>query len=111
MSKRNFNFAWSEYKSDQASAKLYLTFTNVDLTNVRCQTVIIVPAYVCNITCVCALVCVFTFMCVRVHHTYMCVGTDGATDIWVHVFLWCSVCQDMAGVSRLHKPEAEEPGT
>ena len=28
-------------KSDQASAKLDLTFTNVDLTNVRCQTVII----------------------------------------------------------------------
>ena len=31
-------------KSDQASAKLDLTFTNVDLTNVRCQTVTIGPA-------------------------------------------------------------------
>ena len=31
----------TQYKSDQASAKPDLTFTNVDLTNVRCQTVII----------------------------------------------------------------------
>ena len=30
----------------QASAKLDLTFTNVDLTNVRCQTVIIGPVRV-----------------------------------------------------------------
>ena len=30
-----------QYKSDQASAKLDLTFTDVDLTNVRCQTVIL----------------------------------------------------------------------
>ena len=36
----------TQHKSDQASAKLYLTFTNVDLTNVRCQTVIIGPVYV-----------------------------------------------------------------
>ena len=40
----NFNFAWSsrtQLKSDQASAKLYLTFTKVGLTKFRCQTVII----------------------------------------------------------------------
>ena len=30
----------TQYKSDQTSAKLDLTLTNVDLTNVRCQTVI-----------------------------------------------------------------------
>ena len=34
----------TQYISDQASAKLDLTITNVDLTNFRCQTVIIGPA-------------------------------------------------------------------
>ena len=37
-------FGRTQYKSDQASAKLDLTFSEADLTNVRCQTVIIGPA-------------------------------------------------------------------
>ena len=53
--KTNFNFAWLDKHNTKVirhtSAKLDLTFTNVDLTNVRCQTLIIgQPWYTCTCT-------------------------------------------------------------
>ena len=61
-----FKFESSDHTigNDLASAKLDMTFSNADLTNVRCQTIIICPG-VCAYVCVCLFTVIHNLMYVE----------------------------------------------